>query len=446
MRYNNVFLRLALIFSETCFQILLYLCVIGLFKGSPLVNPLFFFVLTGVLTIVNLMLATGNFRRLTVVGINILLLGLLIFLGAWQTGFILFSMPREGFAFFNVIFVVGLILWLGFRSLYLAYKSSPPDIYSHFDLYIFLTFLVFLIMGVVKIVLPGGLIWIITVIFLNLLPLYIDNNTGEKTNPLSGWVLAIAMILLVFLSIETVSIFPHISGTAESVFGLFEKGLLILLNLLVRVLVWNKSKNRSEMDDLADQSANDIHGLNLPTTTDSYWQQIIMQGVSWLLMIILCVCVVIAVYHLMRFIISWLLQRQAGNTTQILSAHAVPLWKRLYGVVLKTIKEIGYFVLLFLPGRVSVDLAYDQLLRWGCGKRYPRHIHETPYDYYQRLVGHYPELRSELNEITSLYVVYRYSDEGLSELEVPNLKPMVRRVYLSGFRLMVSKIRRMRLR
>ncbi|SHI20211.1 hypothetical protein SAMN02746098_03065 [Desulfosporosinus lacus DSM 15449] len=441
MRYHNVFLRLALISSETCFLILLIFFLMGLFQGSPLLNPLFFFVLSGVLTLINMILAAGNFQRLTIVGINILLLGIFVSSTNWQTGFILFSIPLEGLTVFNIILVHSSILWLGYRSLYLAYHKSTPNVYSHFDWCIFLTFLVFISMGVAKISLPGGITWIIAAVFVNLLPLYIDNNTGEKINPLSGWVLSIAITMLLYLSAETVSLFPHISGTAGGAIDMFGKVLLFLVNILVSVFsLWNKFSISNTRADLTDQSATKQNFNPLPNA-DSTWQHIILQGVTWFLLIMLCVCVIMIVFYFIRFLISWLFQRQVGKSRRA-GFNPIFLWKNIYASVLKNIKKVSNLIILLLPVRMSTDHAYGQLLRWGCWKKCPRQIDETPYDYYQRLADHYPELSSELETITSFYVVYRYSDECPSDLMVPQLKSMVRKVYLSDFYRLVIRIKR----
>ena len=76
MTYRQLFIKLALIFAETCFLVLLYICFLGLIKEPLPVAPLFFFILTGLLTTGNYLLNFMSLRPVTIIIINLLIIGL----------------------------------------------------------------------------------------------------------------------------------------------------------------------------------------------------------------------------------------------------------------------------------------------------------------------------------------------------------------------------------
>ncbi len=72
------------------------------------------------------------------------------------------------------------------------------------------------------------------------------------------------------------------------------------------------------------------------------------------------------------------------------------------------------------PEAVSVRRIYRQLLRWAAECGYPRHISQTPYEYYRTLKSLLPDADRDLKFITQQYVRARYGI-SLSAENTPNI-------------------------
>jgi hypothetical protein len=434
MRFDQILLRLSLIFSETCFFGLLYFALVGSLQGGYLANPTVFFILTGSLTGANLFISGQNLRRLTIGLINLLLIGLMVAGMTWRSGLVFFSLPGELPSAVNVICFDFSFVWLGFRAIYLTYKKRFPDLYSHFDLFMILTFLVLLIMGLAKISLPGGMIWIIAAAFFNLLPLVIANRTGSQVNPLSRGCLVLLVIALLSGAAQTVPFFPCVSGTAGYIFAglksVFLAVILFLGNMFVFFvrLIWGRNMARSAQDASAPAGPErqTVVGPDIPS-----WVNTILQVGFLVMMVVLLIVAATVFCQLFRYLLVYLLQRQGGQKAPRISLNPFKFWQETAAFLIKFLKKTGYLILLFLPvAGLPVDRAYRQLLGWGSWKRHPRQIHETPHAYGERLTGHYPDLGAALHEITDAYVVYRYSGEHQTNTSAVSLKPLLRKLYL----------------
>jgi hypothetical protein len=434
MSFWQIMLRLSLIFSETCFFVLLYFCLVGSFHGRYLANPAVFLVLAGLLTIANVIISGQNLRRLTIGLVNLLLIGIMIAGMTWRFGPVFFLIPGEALPALNVLLFDFSFLWLGFRAIYLIYQKRLPDPYSHFDWLVILTFLVLLIMGLAKITLPGGMLWIIAAFFFNLLPLLIVNHTGSPVNPLTRGILVLLIIAVLSGVAQTVPHIPYVSGTAGSIFdvlkGIFVTVIAFLGNVLVFMirLMWGLKTARPAVSDAASAGPEPqpVDGPALPS-----WVNMVFQVIFLMIMAVLLIVVATFLWQLLRSLIVYLLQRREGQKAPKISLNPFQFWKEAFVFISKFFKKVGYLILLFAPAAaLPVDRAYLQLLWWGSWKRRPRQIHETPNDYHKRLTGYYPELSAALQEITAAYVVYQYSGAEWDHTPPAALKPLLRKLYL----------------
>jgi hypothetical protein len=434
MSLRQVILRLSLIFSETCFFVLLYFCLVGSFHGRYLANPTIFLILAGVLTVSNSLVSRQNLRRLTIGLINLLLIVLIVAGMTWRSGPLFFLIPRDALSALNVLLFDLSFLWLGFRAIYLTYQKRLPDPYSHFDWLMILTFLVLLIIGLAKITLPGGVNWIIAAIFFNLLPLLIVNHTGSPVNPLSRGLLVLLIIIVLSGVAQTIPRLSYISGTAGNIFDVLKSSFSTVIAMLGNVLVvmirlmWGRKTARPAVSDSTSTGPElqPIAGPALPS-----WVNTVFQLGFLAIIAVLLITVATVIWQLLRGIIVYLLQRQEGQKAPKISLNPFQFWKKAFVLIRKILKKVGYLILLFLPtADISIDRAYLQLLWWGSWKRRPRQIHETPNDYSQRLSGYYPELSVEVQEITTAYIIYQYSGEHPSKISVAALKPLLRKLYL----------------
>lgn len=429
MTYNKSMLSIALVFSEVCFQALLYLLIIGLMKVNPLINPWHFFILGAAFTTVNFFLSRGHYQRLTIGIVNGFLLALGAGLTTGQMDFILFSPPADTQNIVNYVLVYLLILWLWYRSLTLVFRSKI-DIYAHFDWNICLTFFVFLLADLTQIALPGGMAWLVASIFFNVLTLFIFNNTGEKRRLFSWLVLALAFFTILGLSVKTSHLFPHLTGTAGILADLISSVLLFAARIFALIIYFflkntNQIPNSATPNETPRGPALDLKYV----AHNSPWLESILTGLGWILAIISIGLLLLILLYFIRLLIIWLLQRQKG-TYEDLPLCPVHFWRKLSLLLFKRLKMLWHLILLFFPITLPVYLSYRYLLRWGAWKKCPRQIHETPDEYYERLVQSYPAHRQELKLITDIYVCCRYSDNSLPSLAPRNLISSLRKLYL----------------
>jgi hypothetical protein len=434
MSFQRIMLKLSLIFSETCFFGLLYFCLIGSFQGRCLMNPAVFFIPAALLSIANLMIAGQNWRRLTIGLVNLLLIGVMIAGMVWRAGPVFGLMPGEALPALNLLLFDFLFLWLGFRAVYLTYRKRLPDLYSHFDWLVILTFLILLIMGLTKISLPGGMIWISAAFFFNLLPLLIVNHTGSPVNPLSRGILV--LLMMVFLSgvALTVPHLPYVSGAAGNIFDILKSIFLTVLSFLGNVLVlmirlmWGRTTVLPAGSDSTPSGPErqPVEGSALPPWVNAFFQVVFLA-----IMAVLLIVVTAILWQLLRGLMAHLLQRREGQKAPQISLNPLRFWKEAFVLITRFLKKAGCLALLFVPAvALPVDQAYLQLLWWGSWKRRPRRIYETPNDYHKRLAGYYPELSAEFQAITAAYVVYRYSGVEQTADPAAVLKPLLRKLYL----------------
>jgi hypothetical protein len=440
MGFRQILLKLSLIFSETCFFVLLYFCLAGSFQGSYLANPAVFLILTGVLTVFNSIVSGHNLRRLTIGLINLLLTVLIVAGMTWRSGPVFFVIPAETLPAFNVVLFDFLFIWLGFRSIHLAYKKPIPDLYSHFDWFIILTFLVLLTMGLTKIAPPGGLLWVIAAFIFNLLPLFMVNQADSKDFSLSVGTFVLFIIVLLSGATKTVPLFHYVSGTAGNIFDGLKHMFMAVIPFITGILLFgvrlimflNRKNINSTVKETPAQSDLDVQTLvnsGIPS-----WVNTILRVIPLLIMTIFLIIVASYLCQLLRYLIGYLLKRQNGKEPLKFNFNPFTLWKEFCLWIIKFLQKAGYFILLFLPAAdISIERAYRQLLWWGSWKRHPRQIYETPHIYCKRLSGYYNDLSAELSEITNAYVVYRYS--GKIKANTPNvaLKHLLRKIYLIGW-------------
>ena len=74
------------------------------------------------------------------------------------------------------------------------------------------------------------------------------------------------------------------------------------------------------------------------------------------------------------------------------------------------------------PEIASVRQIYRQFLRWAAAAGFPRHVSQTPHEYFYELVVLLPEVRGDLDLITQQYVRTRYGAWLLTEDELHQLR------------------------
>ncbi|MGI5902521.1 MAG: DUF4129 domain-containing protein [Desulfitobacteriia bacterium] len=435
MGFRDLIQDLALIFSESCFFALLYLCLTDLLLSENLlVSPIVFFILTAAIIITNFFLSFKSWRLITIVLLNILVAGIVVFLIIHQStlsGSYLLQSPTGVMPALNIIFVYGTIIWLIIRSLLIFYRRNT-NVYSHFDLYVSLTLIILLIAGLASTTLPGETGWAIAALLLNLFSLYIYNNRESKST-LWEWILGGFVAVSLYLASRTVIVSSSVSTQAETVLNFIKNIGTALLHMLAGTILFLRKLllGRGVRSPVAEDHTAGQYKIVDQASISLSWLDILFTGVLWFTAAILLCVVVVSCLTMLRYLLFQLKKRRKVNV-RVAFDPFLP-WKRILEFSRRLLKRICFYLLPFSPARISIPQAYRLILEWGSSKKYPRRGEETPYAYCRRLSAKFPQISAELKEITDSFVLYRYTENSSQTKYKKDLKQKVRRVYLGDY-------------
>lgn len=408
--------------SEICYLYPVYLLAAFGLGYTPSLMPWFLPVLAAVTTVLNLKFAGGAYRYLTIAAGNLAVLVTAAFTLAM-------SRPAPGVA--DTIIIWMLLLLVFFRAVYLSRRTT--DIFLHFDLSAAVIFLVLLITGIVKAPLAGGTVWLAASFLLNIVAISLARGGGEADGHLPWLGAVVASVVLIPLFMTARSFFPYLFQPARFLYelgrpvaGMIQHLILIFISFWFRF----NTKTAGNPQESADSGFSENAAGAL---ADSPWFAAIVKVIFWGLLFIIIVAGLAGLLYLLGVLIKWLLKRQvvpagSGENTNLFS------WRQLFRALYKAIVRIGEsiktMILPWLPGRIGAAQAYRVLLKWGLYRRCPRISCETPYEYQDRLILHFPGCRNELAAITASYVRFRYGKEGNRSSSSRDLKLFLRRLFL----------------
>lgn len=147
--------------------------------------------------------------------------------------------------------------------------------------------------------------------------------------------------------------------------------------------------------------------------------------------------IVVALWRISSDIFGWLRRKLAGMAgaefESLPGAFRADLLGWLKRIFLKLLGlrlpiHLGARTPAILPEIASVRQVYRQLLRWATAAGWPRHISQTPYEYFHALAQLMPEARGDLDLITEQYVRARYGALLLTEDDLHQLRQSWRNV------------------
>jgi len=419
-------LDFTLIFAEACLQLLFYWFVAGMLGMPPIINPGCYFLVAALMTTVNLCLYGGQLRRLSIALINILLFVAGSALITGQLDFFLFAPPSGIKAAVNYIAAYLLMLVLAVRTVYLVFLSRT-DFYLHMDFHFVATLVILMLADYSGIRLPFAMAWLVAAVFFNLLPLFLFYNSGGLRDRFSWPLLGLAFSAVLGIAIGAAGTFPQLTDGAGLVIDALGPGVLFIFRILGSMLIWllrlgHPAAERQSSAGVPVSSGQNP-GTELPATP-------LMESILNILIrtaaVLLIAAAVILSLYLIGYLLSWLWQRQSPEKGKRVSA--LVFWDSFFRWLAGRITGLGRLLALCLPGGLSAGKGYLYLLRWGRGKGCPRHEHETPREYCERLKKKQPAYWPELEKITELYIEWRYSQTGYAAPR--DVKSLVRRLYL----------------
>lgn len=241
----------------------------------------------------------------------------------------------------------------------------------------------------------------------------------EGTSWLSGlyqghWsgllLVSISLVLLLGLvigSVITPDFLQLVIAALKWVLGLILKVIAFLLSLIPRPESGGPPPPLPSMP--APEPAEEFRLWSMPESVRSALR------IGWTVMVvgILLFCL----WRLSSDIFRWLRLRLAGMAGAefeplpgAFKADLLSLLKRILSRLrgLRLPFRVGVKADAVLPDIASVRQIYRQFLRWAAAGGYPKHISQTPIEYFYRLADLMPEAEGDLDLITRQYVRVRY--------------------------------------
>ncbi|PKM84417.1 MAG: hypothetical protein CVU86_07330 [Firmicutes bacterium HGW-Firmicutes-11] len=450
MKRISFLLRLSLLWSEVTLYYLFYYFLVRLFEGSPLLPPLFFYAAAfSLLVVAQAPLLCFRidgamvYRTRRWVAVSLLLgFVLLQWIGVFLSGGALLSAPAGLTAALSTVLTQVFCILLLLRVGWLSMNKKEPNVFGHFDFFLFLTFLALLCTTLLPDPLPGGAIWVASALFFNSLSLYFRNRPEGAVGTWIPWLLAGSSGLLFFGFQQSAILFPSLTNTADKVLALVWKPLAFIVERVGNAI----SAMRGATPELAAEpgSSGAGGGPASTATADFTWMDHVMEAFLWVLAIGFFLAAVTGLLFLLRFLLFRLVAQFTGHTPSI-GTLSMPDWRdvlrRIHHTLnrgLAALHNAIDAVLLLLPIGYSPDpaAAYRRLEKWGTRKARPRDSSETPSAYLKRLVDRFPSAKEDLVTITQAFLKHRYADPSHSHCEVHQvdvendcLRQSLRRLY-----------------
>jgi hypothetical protein len=318
-----------------------------------------------------------------------------------------------------ILISTGVIWWLSLRLTYRA--SSFAAVVGEFQFGLVMLVLIFFITSLLGTSLKNPVPLALTFFLFALLGISVGHAL-ESTSWLSGlyqghWsgllVISIGLILILGLLISSV-VTPdllHLFWAAIKWVGGLIWGLIIKVVTFIASLF--PALEPTELPTMPSipptESTEEFKLWTMPE-----W---LRSGVSFGWSILVLGAILLALWRVSSEIFGWLRQRltgMAGAEFEPLSgAFKVDFMNLLKRILLRLLGLKLPFRLRGKEGAVLSEVTpvrqiYRQFLRWAATGGYPRHISQTPREYYFALVGLVPEAREDFDLVTQQYVRARY--------------------------------------
>lgn len=414
---NN--LAVILLISEACYLYPLYqLAAIGL-REIPAVSSWSFILLALAAVIINLKLSLGDYRKITLILIN---------LGYFIPVFLLF-MKYAGNGTL-ILVISGMFLgWLIIRSRFLAVQGSI-DVFKHFDLSLLVIFVILIIVGSLKIPFSNGITWLMVSFVLNVAALSLNTGKGQGHLALLGAGFTLIVLLPIFYTARY--FLPYLFEPAQFIYSAGKPvvGFIgkIAGFLFTGYMTYHANRREQSTNMTTDTNTVQVSGGPAPASPAFAY---IMKIVYILMEIFIVIAVAALFIYLMRLFLLWIMRRQRKAIPPILLADYKFSWRGLLMDLLLFWDNLRVFLIPWMPTKLDIAKAYKTLLKWGTYRRIPKNTDETPFEYLRRLRTQFPQHGQDLETLTQYYVQYRYGENNPLLYSAEDLKSALRRIFLS---------------
>jgi len=330
----------------------------------------------------------------------------------------------------------GVVWWMGRRLAYL--KVDFGAMLSEFQFGVSILIIAFFAVSQLSVELTNA-VSVALVFFLFALSGISIAHAMEGTSWLSGlyqghWsgllLVSISLVLLLGLligSVITPDFLQLVIAAVKWVLHLILKVIAFLVSLLPRPEPGEPPPPMPAMP--APEPAEQFRLWRMPESVRSALR------IGWTVMVI--GILLFSLWRLSSDIFRWLRHRLAGMAGAefeplpgAFKADLLSLLKRMLSRLrgLRLPFRLGLKADAVLPDIASVRQMYRQFLRWAAAGGYPRHMSQTPNEYFHRLAGLLPEAEGDLDVITRQYGKVRYGASLPTEGELHRMSRSWHRV------------------
>ena len=453
--------RLAALFTvlaDAVFYFLLYtLLVVGIYTlnlpGSDSARlfplpPWFFPGALGLALGLNLWLRRTQRRLVGILSANLLFYGILVLLALFlmKPTLRLAFIPQAIRLFSGQSGVANLVnVWLALIVLAIAlihtYQKSgqdpqPAEALTHFELSITALFGLALLFSLLEIPLAGGIPWLLAGFLANGAALSLAPSRFLPEKPL--WLgPSVLVTLLLPIAVLGPFILPYLALPAGVILQVSRPVLAFLqeafLAVLILVLGWGHMiPKASSVSDYAPTSGS---LADATVVTPSSWINQIGHFILVGAGILMALGILLFLFYLAyRFLRSLFRLREPGPNW-VSSERSEPGWKvflRILGSWFRWLKiTFAWRIAPRWRTKVGTREAYHALQRWGKQHHLSREPFETPHEYLERLIQHFPGKADSLSLITDAYVQHAYGNPNTIEIRLTELLQGLQSLYHS---------------
>lgn len=201
----------------------------------------------------------------------------------------------------------------------------------------------------------------------------------------------------------------------------------IFLSLMKWLLTKGKYIENNSQPNATTSNEGIASGWELPIH-DAQW----LKYVLWFLFGLISLLVVVILIILLVYIFKYLLKPNQKKYSQEKWLNTELNFFSILGVkIRKLVIKIKILLNIYLSKEINLERLYSYLLLWGEQKNVPRLVHETPYEYSQRLSLKYPHQTEFIRLITESYVAYKYGNIKQNQENINRLNKCIKELYFN---------------
>lgn len=431
MEISKTTMTTSLVLAESCYLYPLYQIICLGVEAEIIVQPFTFLTLAAFSVLVNLVLKKGSYRNATIFGTNLLLLLFLLLIAMGARTVFVPPPTGEFVAWVGYLFSIILVALIWLRGLRLA-RREDIEVFGQFDKNIALTFLLFLLISMTGLDIPGSKYWLSFSFLLNLAAVAVKQSAEGSSLEIPQWVVIGPAAVFFAAAVLSQFFLPALQGPAQVVYDIvtpvasfFTRAFLFVLVAVLRAA--HMAPQASSESNGAAVMSGEMSESEMDTTLLDLFLSIIFVVFGVILVLVLLAIII----YLCRLFYLWLLKRQEPGLRAEKGRRKIFFLQTLKEVWQRLLAGLYYTFLPWLPAGISAALAYQALLRWAAYRNCPRREQETPYEYYGRLRERFPKHREELRQLTEYYVEHKYGQK--KNRDKKELKALMRKLYFPRF-------------